>query len=100
MKALDQPGTVSEQNPVLQNDLSKNDKTNAGKSGSTLFARLRRLEARTDNIELKASALRRDIDRVEKKLSRADLPLSLKEQDPGSGAQQLELDRILYGQGG
>jgi len=70
LKAESYPGVSQIDNPVRQNDLSKNDKTGSGNAANSIYARLRRLEARLDNIELKASALRRDVDRVEKKQSR------------------------------
>jgi len=68
MKALKEtPGAKSE--TVQASSGSKSEHTLTG----SLWARYRQLEARLSNIESKASALRRDCDRIEKKQSRESL---------------------------
>jgi hypothetical protein len=54
--------------------------------GDALFASLRRLEARVKSLEAQASTLRRDVNRIDKKVYRAaqDAPAA-ETQKPGNG---------------
>ena len=83
MKAQQEmPGSKSETAKSLSG--SKSEHTLTG----SLWARYRQLEARLSNIESKASALRRDCDRIEKKQSRASLA---EPENKGNGHQEAEL---------
>ena len=80
MKALKEtPGAKSE--TVQASSGVKSEHTLTG----PLWARYRQLEARVSNIESKASALRRDCDRIEKKQSRESLSAS---ENKGNGSGQ------------
>ena len=92
MKAVLDGMIASKENTGQSEHLSKNDEARGRDTANTIFARLRRLEQRCDNLESKASALRRDVDRVEKRQSRdKELP-STKGENPIPG-----LNPALFG---
>lgn len=65
MKAIE--SQLSNQSPGIQTVPSKEVQTNGPNRSDSIYARLRRLELRIAHLELKASTVRRDVDRIEKR---------------------------------
>ena len=72
---------LSNGNASKSNGASNNVPTHAPKGVDSIYARLRRLEARIVILELKASTARRDVDRISKKQYREVEP-STKQHSP------------------
>lgn len=63
MKAVTSP-QLSEEKQAVSNDQSKRQST---LSSDTMFARIRRLEQRVQNLEVVLSTVRRDVQRIDRK---------------------------------
>jgi len=84
MKALET--TLGPAETKGQTPSQKDVVTHGTKTPDSLYARLRRLEARVEQLELKASLLRRDVDRVDRRdyrnLKRPSVPIPPGETTP------------------
>ena len=84
MKAVISP-ILSNEKPIESNMAEKQPQTNSLNKADIIFAIMRRIESRLAAVELKASTLRRDVDRIGRKQYRdVDTP-SIKEGEGQPG---------------